>query len=130
MSSFNKVILIGNLTKDVELKYTPKGMAVARIGLAVSEKYKDKETVCFVDCDAWDKTAELVAKYCAKGSSVLIEGRLKQDSWEDKTTKQKRYAHRITVEKVQFLSKAKITEAKPETTQGEDLSIPDENIPF
>lgn len=89
MASFNKVILMGNLTRDPELRVTPKGTAVCQIGLAVNSSYKDKdgnarEEVTFVDVDAFGRQAEVIAKYMNKGRPILIEGRLKLDSWESK----------------------------------------------
>src|SRR5687767_11462183 len=109
MASFNKVILVGNLTRDPELRYTPKGMAVAKIGLAVnrtwrSESGEQKEEVTFVDVDIWGRTAENVGQYMRKGSPILIEGRLKLDQWDDKQTGQKRSRLGVTAETVQFLS--------------------------
>ena len=87
MASFNRVVLVGNLTKDVELRYLQSGMAVTDIGLAVNHKYKNKtgewvEEPVFVDITLWGRTAEVAGEYLGKGSSVLIEGRLKLDSWE------------------------------------------------
>src|ERR1700752_1833324 len=95
MASFNKVILVGNLTRDPELRYTPKGTAVAKIGLAVNRAWKSesgemKEEVTFVDIDMFGRTAENVAQYMRKGSPLLVEGRLRLDTWEDKQTNQKR----------------------------------------
>ena len=109
MASFNKVILMGNLTRDPELRYTPKGMAVAKIGLAVnrtwrSESGEQKEEVTFVDVDIWGRTAENVGQYMRKGSPILIEGRLRLDQWDDKQTGQKRSKLGVTAETVQFLS--------------------------
>jgi single-strand DNA-binding protein len=109
MASFNKVILMGNLTRDPELRYTPKGMAVAKVGLAVnrtwrSESGEQKEEVTFVDVDIWGRTAENVGQYMRKGSPILIEGRLKLDQWDDKQTGQKRSRLGVTAETVQFLS--------------------------
>jgi single-strand DNA-binding protein len=109
MASFNKVILMGNLTRDPELRYTPKGMAVAKIGLAVnrtwrSEAGEQKEEVTFIDVDVWGRTAENVGQYMRKGSPILIEGRLKLDQWDDKQTGQKRSRLGVTAETVQFLS--------------------------
>jgi single-strand DNA-binding protein len=109
MASFNKVILMGNLTRDPELRYTPKGMAVAKIGLAVnrqwrSESGEQKEEVTFVDIDVWGRTAENVGQYMRKGSPILIEGRLRLDQWDDKQTGQKRSKLGVTAETVQFLS--------------------------
>jgi single-strand DNA-binding protein len=108
MASFNKVILIGNLTRDPELRYTPKGTANVRIGLAVNRKYKDangqlQEEVSFIDADAWSQQAETIAQYMRKGNPMLVEGRLKQDSWDDKQTGQKRTALRVVIENFQFL---------------------------
>ena len=88
MASYNKVILMGNLTRDPEVKYLPSGTAVANFGIAVSERYTDrqtgeqKENVCFVDVEAWDRQAELVNEYLSKGSPIFIEGALKFESWE------------------------------------------------
>ena len=89
MASYNKVILMGNLTRDVELKYTPGNQAVAKIGLAVNRKYKTKEgelkeEVTFVDCEAWGYTAENINKWFSKGKPIFLEGRLKLDQWQDK----------------------------------------------
>ena len=100
MASFNKVILIGNLTRDPEMKYTPKGTAVARLGLAVNRRYttesgEAKEEVTFIDIDAWGKQAEVIAQYCRKGRPLMIEGRLKLDQWDDKQTGQKQSKLRV-----------------------------------
>ncbi len=108
MASFNKVILVGNLTRDPELKYTPKGTAIAKIGLAVNHKWRSeagelKEEVTFIDVEVWGKTAENVSQYMRKGSPILIEGRLKLDSWEDKQSGQKRSKLFVVGETVQFL---------------------------
>jgi len=111
MASFNKVILMGNLTRDPELRYTPKGTAVARIGLAVNRVWKSetgetKEEVTFVDCDAYGKTAETVGQYMKKGSPILVEGRLRLHTWEDKNTKQKQSKLRVDVETFKFIGSA------------------------
>ena len=108
MASFNKVILAGNLTRDPELRYTPKGTAVARIGLACNRKWKSetgemKEEVTFVDVDAFGKSAETIGQYLKKGRPILIEGRLRYDTWEDKQTKQKRSKLGVVLESFQFL---------------------------
>jgi single-strand DNA-binding protein len=89
MPSFNKVIIMGNLTRDPELRVTPKGTSVCQLGMAINSSYKDKdgnlkEEVTFVDVDSFGKQAEVIAKYCKKGRPLLIEGRLKLDTWEDK----------------------------------------------
>jgi single-strand DNA-binding protein len=109
MANFNKVILVGNLTRDPELRYTPKGTAIAQIGLAVNRYWTDeqgqkKEEVTFLDIEAWSRLAETAGKYLSKGSPILVEGRLKMDSWEDKETKQKRSKIKIVAETIQFLS--------------------------
>ena len=83
MAGYNKVTLLGNVTRDLELRYTPSGTAVCDIGLAVSEKRKNGEETLFIDCTAWDKTAELAVEYLAKGRQVFLEGRLKLDQWND-----------------------------------------------
>ena len=108
MASFNKVILVGNLTRDPELRYTPKGTAIAKLGLAVNHKWRNeagelKEEVTFVDVEVWGKTAENVGQYMRKGRPILIEGRLKLDTWDDKATGQKRSKLFIVGETVQFL---------------------------
>jgi single-strand DNA-binding protein len=108
MASFNKVILVGNLTRDPELRYTPKGMAIAKIGMAVNRVWRNeagetKEDVTFVDVDAFGRQAETLAQYMKKGSPLLIEGRLKLDQWDDKQTGQKRSKLGVVVEGFQFL---------------------------
>ena len=108
MASYNKVILLGNLTRDPELRYTPKGTASARLGLAVNRSYKTdtgetREEVTFVDIDAWGKQAELIAQYLRKGNPLFVEGRLKLDQWDDKTSGQKRSAIRVVMENFQFV---------------------------
>ena len=108
MASFNRVILAGNLTRDPELRYTPKGTAVAKIGLAVNRTWRtetgeQKEEVTFVDVDAFGKQAETIGQYLKKGSPILIEGRLKLDQWEDKQTQQKKSRLGVIMESFQFL---------------------------
>jgi single-strand DNA-binding protein len=104
MASVNKAILLGNLTRDVELKNLPTGSPVAEFGVAMNEKYKDKETVVFIDVTVWGSLAENCAKYISKGSLVFIEGKLTMDSWEDKTTGKKRTKLKVTALNVQFLN--------------------------
>ena len=108
MASLNQVSLIGNLTRDPELRVTPKGTVVCQFGIAVNHKYKGAdgnlaEEVTFLDCEAWGKTAEAVSKYCTKGKPVFVGGRLKLDQWEDKNTKEKRSRVKVVAENVQFL---------------------------
>ena len=108
MANFNKVILAGNLTRDPELRYTPKGTAVARITLAVNRTWKgengeSKEEVSFVDVDIWGRQAEVISQYMKKGRPLLVEGRLKQDTWEDKNTKQKQSKLKVVLESFSFI---------------------------
>ena len=109
MANFNKVILVGNLTRDPELRYTPKGTAVARITLAVNRTYSSseggekKEEVSFVDVDVWGRQAEVISQYMKKGRPLLVEGRLKQDTWEDKNTKQKQSKLKVVLESFSFI---------------------------
>jgi single-strand DNA-binding protein len=108
MASFNKVILAGNLTRDPELRYTPKGTAVAKIGMAVNRTWKsetgeNKEEVTFVDVEAWGRQAEVIGQYLKKGRPVLVEGRLKLDTWEDKNTHQKVSKLKVVLESFSFL---------------------------
>lgn len=105
MANFNKVILLGNLTRDPELKYTQGGQAIAKFGLAVSRKYtqngETKEQVCFVDITAWGRTAEVVNEYAKKGKPILVEGRLDYQTWEKDG--QKRSKHEVIAETIQLL---------------------------
>ena len=108
MANFNKVIIAGNLTRDPELRYTPKGTAVARITLAVNRTWKSesgesKEEVSFVDVDVWGRQAEVIGQYMKKGRPLLVEGRLKQDTWEDKNTKQKQSKLKVVLESFSFI---------------------------
>ena len=108
MASFNKIILMGNLTRDPELRYTPKGTAVAKLGLAVNRTWKTetgetKEDVLFIDIEAFSRQAETIGQYLKKGSPILVEGRLRMDTWDDKQTNQKRTKILVTAENVRFL---------------------------
>jgi single-strand DNA-binding protein len=108
MPSFNKVILIGNLTRDPEMRVTPKGTAICQFGLAINRNYKSgdgepMQETTFVDCEAWEKRAETISKYCTKGAPLMVEGRLKLDEWEDKQSGQRRSKLKVVVENFQFL---------------------------
>ena len=110
MANLNKVMLIGNLTRDPDLKYTPGNQAVCEIGLAVNRKYRtkegeDREETTFVDCEAWGKQAEVLKQYMTKGKPLFIEGRLKLDTGEDKDGG-KRSKMRVVIENFQFLGAA------------------------
>ena len=108
MASFNKVILLGNLTRDPEVRYTPKGSAVCDLGIAVNRVYtteggERREEVTFVDVVLWARLAEIAGEYLRKGRPVFIEGRLQMDSWDDKQTGQKRTKLRVVGESMQLL---------------------------
>lgn len=122
MANFNKVILIGNLTRDCELRYTPKGTAVANISLAINRQWKQgaevKKEVTFVPVVLWGKTAEIVNQYCAKGSPLMVEGRVQTRSWDGADGK-KQYKTEIVAESIQLLGHKK--EGTPEVAKGDPL---------
>lgn len=108
MASLNRVFLIGNLTRDPEVRHTPKGTAVGDLGLAINMSYRtaegqDKEEVCYVDVVVWGKQAEVCKDYLSKGSPVFVEGRLQLDQWESQGEKRSRL--RVRAERVQFLGR-------------------------
>src|SRR6187401_1775433 len=108
MASYNKVLLLGNLTRDPEVRYTPKGSAVADLGIAVNRQYtldtgEKREEVTFVDVTFWGRTAEVAGEYLKKGRPVFIEGRLQLDTWDDKQTGQKRSKLKVMGEAMQML---------------------------
>lgn len=107
MASFNRVILMGNLTRDPQLKYLPSNMAVCEFGLAVNHRWRDRdgnqrEEVCFVDLSAFGRQAEVINQYMSKGKPILVEGRLKYDTWTGQDG-QKRSKHSIVVDNFQFV---------------------------
>ena len=107
-ANYNRIILVGNLTRDPQLKYLPSQMAVAEFGLAVNHKFKgrdgqDREDVLFIECTVFGKGAEVVNTYCQKGKPLLVEGRLKFDTWEDKQGGGKRSKHTVVVDNFQLL---------------------------
>jgi len=151
---YNKVILVGNLTRDVELKYTPSGTAIAKFGLATNRTYKDtmtgenKQETMFIDITVFGRSAEVANQYLKKGKRVLIEGRLVLDQWVD-STGQKRSRHSIVAEKVQFMDTRSESESsgynnyqpQPAQTQPQmqqskqnneipSIDIDEEDIPF
>lgn len=148
MASFNKVVLVGNLTRDPEIRYTPKGTAVAAISIAVNRKWKneageEKDEVTFVEIDLFGRTAENVGQYMRKGSPILVDGRLKLEQWEDKQTNQKRSKLKVVGETVQFLSSGKREESetaapetrwtvsgKPPSDHVQNSPIEDDDVPF
>lgn len=108
MASFNKVILAGNLTRDPEVRYTPKGTAVTRLGIAVNRSWRtesgeQRDETTFVDVDAFGRQAEVIGQYFRKGRPILIEGRLRLDQWDDKSTGQKRSRLLVVLEQFSFL---------------------------
>ncbi|MFD2257950.1 single-stranded DNA-binding protein [Luteolibacter algae] len=108
MANLNKVMLLGNLTRDPELRHTPKGSAVADLGVAVNRKIQDgnggwKDETTFVDVTVWGSSAENAQKYLTKGRGVFIEGRLQMDTWDDKATGQKRSKLKVVADNLQFL---------------------------
>ncbi len=125
-ANLNKTFLIGNLTRDPELRYIPSGTAVANFGLAVNRKYTNSDgekmdDVCFVDVAAWDKLAEICGEYLFKGSPVFIEGRLHMDSWEQDDG-QKRSKLKVVAQNIQFLGGGKADDSEEKDA--------DEDIPF
>ena len=141
MSSFNKVILIGNLTRDPQIKYTTGGTAIAELGMAIGRKWFDKTTnqqkeeTTFVDVTLFGKQAEVAGQYLAKGRPVMIEGRLQLDSWEDRETGHKRSKLRVVGENLVLMG-GKREDAPPEERQSEHAQPPaalpqvDEELPF
>lgn len=135
--NYNKVFLMGNLTRDVELRHTSGNQAVANIGIAVNRRFRtsdgeNREETTFVDCEAWGRTAETMAKYLSKGRPVFIEGRLKLDSWQDKEGNN-RSKLRVVVETFQFIdSRGGGGGGGGGGSQNDDYSSspPDDDIPF
>ena len=146
MSSLNRVLLMGNCTRDSELRYTPNGTAILTFGLAVNRKYRDGkgemvEEVTFVDVDLWGQRGEACQEFLLKGKSVYVEGRLKFEQWDDKDTGQKRSRMKVVAERVQFpepraASSARSAEqsqpAEPvaEESKAEAPLYEEENVPF
>ena len=131
MASFNKVLLMGNLTRDPELRYTSGGTAVASFGLAVNRKFKQgeewKDEVCFVDITVWAKQGENCAEYLNKGSQAFIEGRLNYQTWEDKQSGQQRSKLEVVANNVQFLTKQG---DKKDMGSGFSSVADDDDVPF
>lgn len=125
---FNKIILIGNLTRDPEMRYTPQGTSVCNFGIAVNRKYKQaeevKEEVTFINVVVFGKQADTCGQYLNKGSSVLVEGRLQERRWETEEG-QKRSKHEVVAQNVRFLSKRQeVTDI--DTVSGGEVPVPDE----
>lgn len=109
--NFNKVLLMGNLTRDIEIRHTQSNTAIGKFGIAVNRKYsvgdggnrEQREETSFIDCEVWGRTAEIMAQYLKKGRPVFVEGRLRLDQWEDKTSGQRRSKLLVVVENFQFV---------------------------
>lgn len=135
----NRVILMGNCTRDIEIKHTQSNQAVANLGIAVNRRWKDasgekKEDVTFVDCEAWGSTAENIAKFFTKGKAILIEGRLKLDEWQDKDGG-KRSKLKVVVENFHFVGSkgdgGEVEKADPQFKGGSKRPPPDDIfVPF
>jgi single-strand DNA-binding protein len=123
MASYNKVILMGNLTRDPDTRVTPTGTTICKIGLAVNRTFTaqdgtKKEEVTFVDCDAFGKQAETISKWMVKGKGILIEGRLRLDQWDDKATGQARSKLGVVIENFQFVGGRSEGEGAPAESEG------------
>jgi single-strand DNA-binding protein len=148
MSSLNKVFLMGNLTRDPEVRYTPKGTAVTDLSMAINTVYRtqdgdEKEEVTYVDIVTWGRQAETCGQYLTKGAPIFVEGRLQLDQWEDKDG-QKKSRLRVRAERVQFLGRprnaefreggaAKATEkesVRPQKAATEEVHLEEDDIPF
>lgn len=157
MPNLNKVMLMGNLTRDPEIKYTPKGTAIASFGIAVNRNYtteggEKREEVTFIDIDAFGRTAEIIGEYFKKGRPIYVEGRLKLDQWDDKQTGQKKSKLRVVADSFEFLGSREggggggggggESEGRPARPAGRpapppqrppadpDLDAPEDDIPF
>lgn len=146
MPNFNKVMLMGNLTRDPEIRVTPKGTSICQFGLAVNREWKDeggqkREEVMFIDVEAWGKTGDVIAKYMFKGRPLFVEGRLKLEQWEDKATGQKRSKLKVVAENFQFVGgkvdendksravAAKDAQEAPAAAKAGQSTV-DEDVPF
>ena len=146
MPNYNKVILMGNLTRDPEVRYTSGGTAIAKLGMAVNRRWKNQEgqqqeETTFVDVDAFGRQAETIGQYLKKGRPVMVEGRLKFDQWDDKQTGQKRSKLGVVLENFQFLDSrgeggdsGGYSQPNPPSAQssgGGGSSVPeDDDVPF
>ena len=145
MASYNKVILMGNLTRDPELQYLPSGTALCKFGIATNRTWTDKnsgekkEKVCFVDLEAWQRTAEIVNEYCSKGQSIFIEGELEYNTWETEDGS-RRGKHTIRVDRVQLIDNRENSDDQqstqpaaappPGVETGQAADVTGDDIPF
>lgn len=150
MGNLNRIFLMGNLTRDVEIRHTAGNTAVGKFGIAVNRRFttadgEKREEVMFVDCEAWGRTAENISRFFQKGRPIFIEGRLKLDQWEDKETKAKRSRHVVVVEGFEFVdsgnrgggeeggaprSSTRPAAASPNWNSGAAPEVQEEDIPF
>ena len=139
MANYNKILLLGNLTRDPQLSYTPNQTAVVDFGLATNRKWtaqdgNQREETCFIDCRAFGRQAENINKYLSKGRMVFIEGRLTFDTWTAQDGS-KRSRHRVTVENLQFMPNTGASNSEQQTQSSASLDSnsnqqPDDDIPF
>lgn len=134
MASYNKVIMVGNLTRDPDLKFLPSQTPIVEFGIAVNDKYKtkdglQKEDVCFMECKAFGKPAETLNQYLTKGSCILLEGKLKFESWESKSG-EKRSKHVLKIEGFQFMGGSKGSGGSGTPSAPYVAPVPEQDIPF
>jgi single-strand DNA-binding protein len=134
MPSLNKVMLMGNLTRDPELRVTPKGTPICQFSLAINRQFKmesgeSREEVIYVDIEAWGKQGETIAKYMTKGRPLYVEGRLRLDQWEDKNTKEKRSRMKVVLEGFQFLGDSRGGGAGAPPGDADQPSSPERHSP-
>ena len=127
MANFNRVILMGNLTRDPELANTPNGTSICKFGIAVNRKFKERESTMFIDCTTWGKIGELIHQYSRKGDPIMIEGWLEFHSWEDKSSGQRRSKHSMTVENFQFLGGKPAGDSQRQSSRG---ALSADDVPF
>lgn len=137
MTTYNRVFLIGNLTRDPEMRQLPSGQSICRLGLATNRQFKNKQTgvvtqeVCFIDVDVWGAQAESCRQFLQKGKQVLIEGRIKYDQWKDSQTGQNKSKHSIVADSVQFLGglSSKLDENSLHSAADEGMAVPSSEKP-
>ena len=125
--SFDKVIIIGNITRQPELKYTPSGMAVCEFGIAINKKRKGEEKTCFLDVVTFAKTAEFVQKYFQKGSEILVDGEHDYSTWDDKETGKKRSKIQIIANQVNFVGRRQDNQQPPQGGYNQDKAYQGEH---
>jgi len=134
MTGFNRVVLIGNLTREPELRTIPSGSHVAELGLATNERYRNKdgetvETTCFIDVVTWGRQAETCAQYLSKGAAILVEGRLQFDRWQNREG-QNRSKLRVRADRVRFMGRRRDGHSEAPTSIGAGADSDDDPMPF